>query len=296
MLQLLPLFLSLSLALAVQTPLATQISRICFSRGDFIYLKDVKTGLVKRLAKGSYPSLSPDGQTLAFSTDNLASGTAKSISREIKLMDLQSNKLTSFDTLKSFLCYGAIWSPDGSKLAFSVRKGERWEVGVMDAASRDWHIITDKVPGSIGVSLNSWTGDSKSILCQDLDNIYQVGLDGSQIRKIPAVDVVDDLSYISSLTKFSLSSDGRFLLFDTQDLPDEPRPPTVWIYDLEKRSRLRLTPKTLAGYHPQWLPDGDEIVFTGTAWTRARKGAPGIYLIRKDGTHLELLVANAEEG
>ena len=89
-----------------------------------------------------------------------------------------------------------------------------------------------------------------------------------------------------------MSADGRALLFDTEDRPDDPRLPMIWLYDLEKRTRVRVTPKTLAGYNPQWLPSGDEIIFTG--WARGRRPVPGIYRIRKDGTRLELLVPNGE--
>jgi Tol biopolymer transport system component len=285
--------LSFSLAFAVQTA-PSSISKICFTRGEFIYLKDMKTGLVKRVVKGSYPSLAPDGRTLAFSVDNLTGAQpGKEISREIKLIDLESNKVTSFDSLKNFLCYQVTWSPDGSKVAFGLFKDHRWDLAVMDPATRAWHLVTEKLPtNAAGYSFNSWTADSQSIIGQDLDNIYQVDLEGKLLKKLAVADVVDDVSYVSSTTRFSMSADGRTLLFDTQDQPDDPRLPMIWLYDLEKKTRVRVTPKTLAGYDPQWLPSGDEIIFTGRA--PGRRTMPGIYGIRKDGTRLELLVPNGE--
>jgi dipeptidyl aminopeptidase/acylaminoacyl peptidase len=293
---LLAFVLSFSLVLSTQTAPATAISKICFSRGEFIYLKDLQTGVLKRVVKGSYPSLSPNGKTLAYSVDNMM-GTqpAKENTREIKLIDLETNKITSFDSLKNFLCYQATWSPDGSKLAFGLFKGNRWDLAVMDATTREWRLLTDKLSGGAsGYSFNSWTADSQAIVGQDLDNIYEIDLSGKVLKHFPMTGVVDDISYVSSLTKFSLSADARTLLFDTEEQPDDPRLPMIWLYDLETKSRVRVTPKNVAGYDPKWLSP-TEIIFTGwPSGPRGRKPVPGIYRIHKDGTGLELLVANGE--
>jgi Tol biopolymer transport system component len=63
----LPVVLVLLLLLSVQTTLAADISKVAFLRGSFIYVKDIKTGVEKRIAKGSYPSISPDGTMIAYS-------------------------------------------------------------------------------------------------------------------------------------------------------------------------------------------------------------------------------------
>jgi len=273
----------------------TPLSRICFARGEYIYSKDMKTGVTKRVGKGSYPNLSPDGRQLAFSIDNLTrEPDSKIISREIVVLNLETNKLTSFDSLKSYLCYLPIWSPDGTQLAFSILSGERWQAGVMEIATGKWEILSDKLPANGGVSLCSWTADNQSILVQDLDNIFQVDLNGKLLRKISFAEVVDDVSYTSSLTRFSLSPSGRYLLFDTGNLPDEPRLPIVWIYDLETHKRTRISPKTLSAYNPQWLPSGEEIIFAATP-ARSKRNTPAVYRIRRDGTLLELLIPNAEQ-
>lgn len=291
---LIPLLLSLSLALAIQTAPAGPITKVCFTRGEFIYLKDMKTGLERRIVKGSYPNLSPDGKTLAISVDQET--RSRVLSREIKLIDLATGKVTDFVSLKKYLCYGAVWAPDGKKIAFGLFKDNQWVVAMMDVESRDWRVLTENLNKVVGVSVNSWTSDSKSLFCQDLDNIYQIGIDGAVLKKIPVADVVDDISYISSLTKFSLSSDGRSLLFDTGEQPDDPRPPMVWIYDLQTRTRKRISGKTLGAYNPQWSPSGDEIIFTAVPLAKGRKNIPAIYRMRKDGTQVQLLVANAELG
>lgn len=291
--QLIPHLLSLSLAFVLQASPPARISKVCFTRGEFIFVKDMKTGVEKRLLKGSYPSLSPDGNMLVFSYDNMDKPGGE-MSREIKLLDLQTSKLTGFPSLGKYLCYGAIWSPDGKKIAFNIFKDKNWVVAIVDVESRNWRVLTDKFTKSVGVTLNSWTADSQSILCQDLDKIYQVGLNGDVRKTLATSDVVDDLSYISSSTTFSMSPDGRYLLFDTDNLPDDKRLPMVWIYDLQLRKRTRISPTRLAAFGPHWLGSNDEIVFTATPGV-GRSTRPSIYRMRRDGTQLQLLVSNGED-
>lgn len=268
------------------------ISRIAFVRGSYIFLKDQKTGVIKRLVKGYYPSLSPDGKTLAFSID---SDVGRDLARQIQLLDLDTGKIKSFASLKGHLCFEPLWAPDGSKLAFHIFATDNWNVGVIDPANGEWSVISKAANPKYGVYLTSWTADSKSILCHDLDMLYQIDLDGDVIRKIPVNDIVDDPGYVSSSTMFSLSPDGKLLLFDTDELPDDPRTAAVWIYDLEQRTRKRLTAKNFAGLNPQWLSSGTEIVFTGSQWRRGRHVVDGIYKMKVGQTQRVLLVPNASQ-
>ncbi len=286
------LLLILSL-FAVQLVQASTISKVAFSRGAFIYVKDMKSGLEKRVAKGTYPSISADGASLVYSHDGVAPN--KDMTREIRVVDVNTGKVTEFESLKKYLCYGAVWSPDSTKLALSLFKDSRWHAVVIDVQSRNWKIVSERVNTSMGVSSITWASDSNSILAQDLDNIYRLGLDGQLMGKFVVSEVVDDTSFVSSGTTYVLSSDGQTLFFDTEQPPGERRPPMVWRYDLATKTRKQLSPKTLSAGHPVLLPSGDEIVFTGVSLQR--KGSqPGVYRMKTDGTGVQLLVANADFG
>ena len=65
---------------------------------------------------------------------------------------------------------------------------------VLDVKGGDWKILTEKVNTSIGVSSTTWSADSKSILTQDLDNVYQISLTGQLQRKFAVSELVDDIS------------------------------------------------------------------------------------------------------
>jgi Tol biopolymer transport system component len=285
--------LSLTLALTLQSGAPAKISKVCFSRGGFIYVKDMKSGIEKRIAKGTYPSISPDGSRVAYSVDGATRNG--DMTREIRVVDLATGRVAEFESLKSYLCYGTVWSPDSTKIAFGLFKDNRWHAVVLDVKSGDWRILTEKVNTSIGVSSTTWGADSKSILTQDLDNVYQISLAGDLQRKFGVSEIVDDISYVSSSTTYLLANGGGAVVFDTDELPDDKRPPMIWHYDLTSKTRKRLSPKNLAAYHPVLLPSGDELVFTAVSLAR-RKSAPAIYRMRMDGTNLQLVVANAEDG
>lgn len=285
--------LSVLFLFTVQVVYGAAISKVVFTRGEFIYVKDMKSGVEKRIAKGTYPSISADGVSVVYSYDGVAPN--KDMTREIRVVDLSTGKVTEFESLKRYLCYGAVWSPDSSKLAFSLFKDSRWHAVVMDVQSRNWKIASERVSSSVGVSSITWASDSNSILTQDLDNIYRLSLDGKLLGKFVVSDVVDDISFVSSGTSYVLSNDGKTLFFDTEQPPGERRPPMVWRYDLSTKTRKQLSPKTLSAGHPVLVPSGDEIIFTGVSLQRA-KSQPGVYRMKTDGTGVQLLVANADFG
>jgi serine/threonine-protein kinase len=84
-----------------------------------------------------------------------------------------------------------------------------------------------------------------------------------------------------------VSSDGRRLAVVTWDF-------SLWIYDLERNSRVRLPNSQVAvGASPLWTPDGIHVAFTGT-----RDGESGmkVFLQKSDGsTEPEILLGGKTE-
>jgi len=89
--------LSLTLALTLQSGAPAKISKVCFSRSGFIYVKDMKSGVEKRIAKGTYPSISPDGSRVAYSVDGATRNG--DMTREIRVVDLATGRVAEFDPL-----------------------------------------------------------------------------------------------------------------------------------------------------------------------------------------------------
>ena len=81
---------------------------------------------------------------------------------------------------------------------------------------------------------------------------------------------------------FRLSPDGRRILYD------EGAPPDVWMLDLERGARMRVTSNPEAERGAVWSPDGGSIVFDAH-----REGGRAIYAKRADGALPEKLLLAA---
>ena len=65
----------------------------------------------------------------------------------------------------------------------------------------------------------------------------------------------------------------------------------VWKFDVEQQAITRVTPDTMDGQYPQWLPSGKEILFE--SWQE--DGSCHIISLSLDGTNPVTLLENARE-
>ena len=269
----------------------TNISKICFARGGFVYVMDMKTKQTKRIVKGSDPNISPDGKQIAYTF----SANSTTPNRIVKVIDLETNKERDFKGLAKFIHYGAIWSPDGKWLAVNVFKevGQKynWEVAIVNPENGEWRFLTDTISHD-GAYLSSWTANSRSIVCHDLNFIYEIDLNGKIVRRLTVGDVTKDNS-ISSASRFVFSPDGKMLLFDS-DLPDEVG--GLFVYNIEDKTLRRVTPKTVSAAEPMWLPSEKEILFSGRQVGRGRQIPQKLFKISLTGNTLEAIITNADQG
>jgi len=87
-------------------------------------------------------------------------------------------------------------------------------------------------------------------------------LDGHIIKQLSIRELFGNL-IISSMTQFSFSTDGRFLLFNSSVVPDDVGIASLYLWDIGAQRLSRLTSDPLAALDPKWLPAGDQIIFTG---------------------------------
>ena len=174
----LPIFFCLGLAaLAAGTE-----RKLAFERGNSVWVANVDGTAAKKIAAGDLPNISPDGSRLAFNT-NEDSKTRPGPERHIAVADLATGKVTVFKDIPSDNCFGPVWSPDGSKIAFSIMAEKEWHLGLVNADGSGFRFVKNAELKADAFGAPTWSVDGKSIFCHDLDNLYQIDLDGNVLKK-----------------------------------------------------------------------------------------------------------------
>jgi TolB protein len=114
--------------------------KIAFERGDNVWIANLDGSDAKKVAAGSLPGISPDATRLAFNTDE-DSKTRPGPKRHIAIADLASGKVTVLKDIPSDNCFGPVWSPDGSKLAFSIMAEKEWRLGLVNADGSGFRFV-----------------------------------------------------------------------------------------------------------------------------------------------------------
>jgi TolB protein len=156
--------------------------KIAYERGDNIFVADVDGTHPKKIAAGALPEISPDGTRIAFNTEG-DSKTRPGPERHIAIADLGTGKVTVLKDVPSDNCFGPVWSPDGTKLAFAIMAEKAWQLGLVNADGSGFRFVQNAGLKSEAFGAPEWARDGKSIFCHDLDNLYQIDLEGNVLKK-----------------------------------------------------------------------------------------------------------------
>jgi TolB protein len=99
---------------------------------QYFWVANLDGTAAKKIVAGSLPNISSDGTRLAFNTDQ-NSKTRPGPERRIAVADLANGKVTILKDIPSDNCFGPVWSPDGSKLAFFIMADKEWHLGLVNA-------------------------------------------------------------------------------------------------------------------------------------------------------------------
>jgi hypothetical protein len=160
----------------------------------------------------------------------------------------------------------SVWSPDGSKIAFSSEKDGNQKIYVMNADGTNqirltYNAASDWVP--------DWSPDGRKIVFasnRDGNNeIYIMNADGSSQTRL-TINPADDRDPV-------FSPDGSKIAFES----DRDGNPEICVMNVDGTEVARLTYNSAVDRHPDWL--SDKIVFTSN-----RDGSDEIYVMNSDGT------------
>jgi Tol biopolymer transport system component len=205
------------------------------------------------------PSWSPDGTQIAYRSD-------RGDESEIWVMNADGT-----DQRRLTAGLSPAWSPDGSSIAYASPGHDPNPplsgISIMHADGSGQR----RVPNTDGGEYPSWSPDGKRIA-------FNSNLTGDHVMYIVNIDGsgLVDLSDVGEGWQVDWSPDGGSILFTShRDHPDNYT--DVYVMHPDGSDVRRLTDS--GAYTPGWSPDGSHIAFC----------APGLYVMRADGTGIESL-------
>jgi TolB protein len=265
--------------------------QIAFERDSNVWVANLDGTGAKKLAAGAFPSISSDGSRVAFNTEETK---GKSFARHIAVITIAAGKIKVFADVPSDNSYDPVFSPDGSHIVFSLLDASLWRLCLINSDGTGFRYLKKDVKDEPALYSPCWARDGKSIFCQDMSNIYRLGLDGAVIAQweIPKVIPNGDMS---SSGRIDVSPDGQHLLLGIDMNEESHRKdwdgplPAIWIFDLATQKSERLTPKKLFGWDGCWL-DNDTVLFLSQAPGEKQSS---LYRMPLNGKDRKLVIKNA---
>ena len=263
--------------------------RIAFERADAVYVSSVNASVIRKLSDGTFPAISPNGISVAFSVVDKTSGAYV---RRIAVMEIASGNTRILTEIPSDNVYHAAWSPDGRTIAFTMFTDGVWNLALIHADGSDFKLIKKGDQNKVTLFSPCWAADGKTLFCQDMTTLYRIALDGSVVAQWNIETIIPN-GAMSSDGRIDVSPDGHQLLLSVDmdeeyDRKDWDGPvPALWSFDLQTKAAVRLTSKNLFAWDGCWL-DNANLLFVSQ-----RAGEKQADLYRTNGKSLNKLVDDA---
>ena len=183
--------------------------QIAFERDQAVWIANLDGAGEKKIADGIFPAISPDGTRVAFNTTEKTSDTT--YARHIAVVDVATGKINVFKDIPSDNSYYPSWTADGKQILFTTRPHEVWDLSVVNSDGTNFHVLKPGVEGEVTRYSPIWARDGKSVFCEDMSKIYQIGLDG-KVRAQWTIDEIVPDGDMSGDGRIDVSPDGKRLL------------------------------------------------------------------------------------
>ncbi len=187
------------------------------------------------------------------------------------------------------------WSPDGTRIAFAVGRGDRSDLWVADADGANAHrLVTCSLPCNT-ISLPDWSPDGRRILFGQDDAPFDANGVPTTFE-VRAIDV--ETGKITTLLERHdgmtaemprWSPDARHVVFVRYrlDETDTATGSALFVADLNGGPERRLTPWKLFAAYPDWGANGTIVFNTyNLSDFEDTTNAANLYTIAPDGTQL----------
>jgi TolB protein len=210
--------------------------QIAFERNNAVWIANLDGTGAKKIADGIFPAISPDGTQVAFNTVEKTSDTT--YVRHIAVTEIASGKTTVFKDVPTDNSYYPTWSPDRKRLLFTLRQNEVWDLGLINAAGTDFRVLKKGAPNEVTRYSPIWARDGQSVFCQDMTNIYRLGLDGAVLAQWKIGKIIPN-GDMSGDGRIDVSPNGKRLLLGIDMSEESNRKdwdgplPALWSFDLD---------------------------------------------------------------
>jgi TolB protein len=182
---------------------------IAFERKNAVYIANLDGTNEKKITDGIFPSISPDGTRVAFNTVEKTSGTT--YVRHIAVVEVATGKVNVFKDVPSDNSYYPSWTADGKQILFTTRPHEVWDLVAINSNGANFHVLKPGVQNEVTRYSPIWSRDGQSVFCEDMTNIYRLGLDGTVIDQWTIKKIIPN-GDMSGDGRIDVSPDGRRVL------------------------------------------------------------------------------------
>ena len=265
---------------------------IAFERNDAVYVANLDGPKEKKIADGIFPAISPDGTRVAFNTVEKTSDTT--YVRHMAVADVATGKVNLFEDVPSQNSYYPSWTADGKQILFTTRPHEVWDLVAINSDGTNFHVLKPGAQNEVTCYSPVWARDGQSFFCEDMTNIYQIGIDG-KVRAQWRVGKIVPKGDMSGDGRIDVSPDGKRLLLSIDMGEESGRKdwngplPALWAFDLKSQKATRLTPKNLFGWDGVWI-DNENVLFLSRG---PGEKDDSVYRMSADGKNLKRLIKNA---
>jgi TolB protein len=247
-----------------------------------------QTKLVDPDTEVRFPAWSPDASKIAFSRNvfpvqNLEIFVANADGTNVVRLTNAGNAPSGTNTN-----YGATWSPDGAKIAFTSSRSGNSDIWVMNADGSNpvnltansplfdfdpaWSPDGTKIAFGSQRDASSTTGD----VARGFD-IYTMNPDGSNVTRLTNNQVPDFSPSWSPL--------GDKLVFARRDINDQTGAQNSDVYTMnaDGTGQTNITNHPSSDFDPSWSPDGTRIAFA-TYREAFQNSNSEIYMMDADGS------------